>query len=268
MESSQNIGGQIVRYVKALDTIGRLLTAVSLLPTLISIIPGLTGFNISIPIWLQSIWFILAFGWANLRIFESQSRSDFEIRLQQHSVSLKSGWLKTDNNHLSIDSPLRINFSMRIDLYNHDQLPVDVKISIRNVESNWKVDHMKLTKESKVKIHRQAVPREAAEYNPFNIAGRGIAEGVLVQTEIPFNAPGDKQFADLASLSNLGITLAFEQAGRKIITRRIDCDIDSIKESAENEMRTKILHNQALVHHGLVVLKEFWLAMNKKDETI
>lgn len=267
MKESQNIGIRIIQYVKALDSVGRLLTAVSLLPTLISIIPGFIGFNISVPIWFQSIWFILAFGWANLRIFESQSRSELEIRLRQPSVCLRNGWLKADNNHLLIESLLFVDFSARIDLHNHDQLPVDVRVFVQNAESNWSIDREKLAKETKVKIHRQAVAREAAEYNPFNIAARGIADGVLIRTEIPFRVPDDKKFAYLASLSNLSITLAFEQAGRKIVSRRIDCDVDLIGESVENEIRTRILHNQALVHHGLIVLKEFWHAMNRKDET-
>lgn len=265
MESSQKIWARIFRYFKALDTKGRLLTAISLLPTLLSISPGITGINLSPPIWFQSVWFILAFGWANFRIFESHIRSDVEIRMRQQSAKLKGGWLKVNGNQLSVDSTLFIEFSLKVDIYNHDQTPLDIKIFISNVKSNWQFDNQKFSKETKIKVHRQSVPREIAENNPFNIAGRGITEGVSIRTEIPFIVPKDEKFAYLAMLSALSIMVGFEQAGRTIVYRWIDINIVEIKESVENEIKRVVCQNQPIVHHGLAVLKEFWNAMNRKE---
>jgi len=265
-ERKQNYLARLKRYIKSLDALGRVLTVIGLLPALVDFLARLTGNSLPIPIWAESLWLIIAFGWANFRLFESYSKSDLEIRIRQNSSNLKAGWLNRSDNQLSLNSQITVDASVRVDIFNHNAEPVDAKVFVASVTSNWSRNGRISLNDIKIAVHRSNVAREAMGYNPFNIAGRGITENVIIKTEIAFDVPPQKAFEYLGSLSKLDVEFGFELAGRVTITLPIKYDVISIIDTIEHEIRSEIKHHQNLVSHGLICLKEFWHVDLKKQK--
>ena len=252
----RNIFLRLFNYLKALDALGRLLTAIGLLPALADFVARMTGTSLPVPIWIESLWLIFAFGLANFRLYESIAKSDLEIRLREYNINLEPKIFSVDGNRLSVNSNLTVNVSARLDIYNHNQEPVDIRIFIESIESDWIMVDNKAFSDIRTRVSKPGV---ASDFNhPFNIAGRGIIEMVSVRADVPFKIPEDKKFAYLGSLSKMNVIWGFELAGRTTIQLSVKYDVASIHQAIEDDIRTKLSHNQNLAHQGMLILKEFW----------
>jgi hypothetical protein len=247
------------QYVKALGTTGQLLTLLGLLPMLVDIIAPIAGLNIDIPSPISVIWFIAAFGLANFRVFEAQASSDVEIQIKEHHVVLEE-WLRWAGNRLTLNPEITVTLHAQLNIINHNQRPTHVKLSVMSVDSEW-IPAKKYT-DFIVRVDRTISRGLITSDNPFILDAGEINDKVHVGAVIIFRvSDSERAFGYLGSLSRLIITLGAEQASKKAIPLRLECDVATIHQSIEAGLLTQVQNsrnNDNIPRQFLQILKQYW----------
>lgn len=256
---SHSIRSRIRQYISALDTTGNILTLLGLLPTLIDLGAKILGYDIPFPAWALSLWFIIAFGIANIRIFEARSDKGLVIHILDHDISLRK-WLSSSGNKLSIDSRICLALSAKISIANNEELATHVRIVVSSVDSEYipsdDLRNVKLT------VDRFVSKGDVRSGNPFSLAAHEINDHVQIQGEIPLQIPaGLDPFAYIGSLSHIFVDISFERAGREPITHQLTGDVAQIRRSIENSIVEKAQHshpNGDMPRQMLNALRNYW----------
>lgn len=250
---------RVSQYIAALDNAGRILTIIGVLPTLIDFGAKIAGYEIPVPAWTYSLWFIISFGIANIRIFEARADEGLDIHIQKHNVSLKK-WLSVSDQKFSIDSRICFAISGILSISNMGAAPTHVRIGLTSVDSELQpsVDPETI----KLHVDRIISRGDARTGNPFSLGPHEMNDHVQFQGEIPVLIPDSVDpFAFLGSISKISIELSFERAGRKTITRHLPGDVHVIRADIERNIVEKVQHSQRdndIPNQMLQTLKRYW----------
>lgn len=254
-----SILGRIGQYLDALDNTGRILTLASILPAISDIIAPYLGYEISIPLWAHTLWFFLAFGIANLRVFEASSSEGIQIQLTRHQVTLEK-WLFAGGQKFSINNQICIKINGDLSISNMEGMPTSVRIVLNSFESelNPSID----VKTINIHVDKFDTRGMAHTGNPFNIGPHEMIDRINFQCEIPIQIPEQEDpFTHLGSLNSLKFEIAAARAGKKSYSAQFEGDVKAIRMGIEQQLIQKVQHSQRDTNvpgEMVKVLKKFW----------
>jgi len=262
-----NFLGRISQYIKALGKTGQLLTLLGLLPTLADILAPLIGFDIQIPSLVSVLWFICAFSFANLKVFEAQTNSNLEIQIEEYHPALKK-WYVWEKGHLLLNPEIALDLHAQVNIYNHSDKPTHVRLFVASIDSEW-IPAKKLS-DFVVRVNRTNSQGLNKSDNPFILDSGEINDKVNIRAELFFQASNlENEFRYLGSLSQLVVTLGAEQAGNKISFLSFNCDVGKIHQTIEEQIVTQVQNNRNndnLPRQFLEIMKQYWGVSSEKEQ--
>jgi hypothetical protein len=222
---------RLVQYCTALGVTGGLLTLLGLAPFIVNnILRFYFGIEWSVPDWALFVCFAVAFGIANLRVFEGQQSSRLEFHPGNFGATLGDDWLTRDSSgSLSISDKLNISFRIAFDVYNPMQHPTSMKLAVCSIDSDWHTS----TNPANIKFRFGTDRQESEELRLTGLEG---GEKVASFT-VTFNGPDDKlDFGYLGSLSKMIVGLTIEQRDYKKRNLTIPFDVSRIHQTIEKQL--------------------------------
>jgi hypothetical protein len=243
MDSRPAFHRRLWQYLGSLEKWGLVMSALGLLPAAIDFVALLLGQNPPIHPLLALVIYIVAFGWANFRLFEKLSSSDLEFVTKSVRVTLNR-WLQYDGEVYAVDSELVVTLHITTDIINNALRAAFIDLNILSVDSTWKCGTSLPARVARV--DRKPATGIARSDTPFRMEAGEMLGDAHIGAEIHFRVPDTRTgFEYVGSLSHLAITLGTKQPGQSPILLPFECDVSPILEKAKEDLETRIQHSKS-----------------------
>lgn len=244
-----NVVSRFWGYLKALNTFGKVITALSILFSVTQILqfffpalvesPFSDSKYVTVALSIAFAILLLVLVWSNFRLFDTHTSQGVDIEVSEPSVHV-SDWLLRGPQGYSLKPNAKLVFRARIEVCNHQSIETSLRVTVRSLKCRWdSAEDIALTDVTTDLTGRSA---QAGDLGGQLVSLRGLDVATLSLTvRAPLPIVGNEGgFRRLGSLSAVTVTLAIQESGRKLKIHAVRCDTAPLHRSIRRQLETEI----------------------------
>ncbi len=249
-----NVVSRFWGYLKALNTFGKVITALSILFSVAQILqflfpalvqsPFSDSKYVTVALSIAFAILLLVLVWSNFRLFDTHTSQGVAIEVREPSVHLSDGLLAHDQTY-SLNPSAKLIVRVTIEVCNHQSIETSLRVTVRSLKCRWdSAEDIALTDVRTYLSGCSAQGREC-KGDLVSLAARDIVS-LSLDVHAPLAIVGDEgAFRRLGSLSAVTVTLAIQESGRKLKIHAVRCDAAGLHQSIRRQLETEIAEVRA-----------------------